>query len=102
MSLLSLLKQTVTLAPYASQDAYGQVTWGAGVSTPCRIVQKNTKVLNPAGEEVLSTTRIYLDGSVSVTVRDKVTLPDATTPPILSIEDYPGASGTSFLKVVYT
>jgi len=101
-TIASWLRQTITIAPYSSMNDYGEATYGTAVSVACRLVQENKMVRDRGGRETVSTVNITIDGSIDVDVRDLITLPDTTTPPILSIEDIPGPDGVSYIKVIYT
>jgi len=83
-------------------NSYGEATYGTAVLVACRINQENKMVRDRGGRETLSTTNIIIDGSTSADVRDLITLPDTTTPPILTIEDNVGPDGASYFKVIYT
>jgi hypothetical protein len=101
-ALLTLLNQHVTIEPVASLDGYGQQGFGTGVVVDCLIVQKNNVVRDAQGVEVVSSTQLWLDGTVSVTAQDRLTLPDGSHPVILAVQSMPDIDGTIHHKVVFT
>jgi len=107
MSLLDavapLCQQTVTVEPYASQDAYGAETYGSPVTYQARVVGKVRRITAASGEERVSTVTVYLVDSTGLTTRDRVTLPDGWTPSqptILAVARVPDASGAEH-EVLY-
>ena len=101
-SLLLLLKQTITIEPASGMDAYGQSSYGTGVSVPARVEGRNRVVVDAQGNNAVSSTTIYVDGPTVVTTSSRITLPDGTTPLILSIESMPDIDGTPHHKVIFT
>lgn len=106
MSMISAyLNQTVTLEPYASTNAYGEKTYGEGASVAARVDYKQKEVRANSGgasELHISTAQVMLEGDQSVSLNDRITLPDGTKPPIIAIEKTPDVSGTIVMQVVYT
>lgn len=89
----ALMPATITRAAYSSQDAYGKVTHGAGTNFSARVLRKQEKVLDRDGNEKVANTVVWIYGSPAWDVRDKITLPDGTTPPILQIAVIPDEGG---------
>jgi len=102
---LDLMPDTVTIAPYSSQNKYGEETRGVAVSYQARSVGKVMKVLDRQGNERVSTVTTYLGAApTGLTVRDQITLParfDPRTPEILAIGSFPDEGGAHH-TVVYT
>lgn len=90
----SLMLDTVTIAPFSAYDAYGKPTHGAPVSRSARVVRGHKRVVAQSGDEVLSYARAFVktDG-LAISTLDKVTLPDGTTPKILTVEEWPDDEG---------
>ncbi len=84
-ALRALLTDTVTLAAYTSQDVYGSPTYASPQTVPARIEYKVRRVVDHTGQERVSRARVFLDGDVVLDLRDRVTLPDGTSPPILAL-----------------
>ena len=84
-ALLTMLTETVTLQSYTGQDAYGKPSYGPVVTHPARVAYRVTTLTNAQGQERTSTTTVYLDGAVPITVKDRLILPDGTAPAIQAI-----------------
>lgn len=97
--LLSLLVDTVTVAPYASQDAAGQATYGTATSYAALVEYASEKVTTVGtldgrgGTAVVFHAVVHLDGRPAIGLRDKLTLPSGETPRILSVRSYSDQSG---------
>jgi hypothetical protein len=86
-SLQQLMVETVTVAPVTAKDAYGKRTWGTATTfSSCRVQTGNYKVLDSNGQEKVSEGRVYFPNKPTITLNDKITLPDGSTPPILSVD----------------
>ncbi len=93
-SLRSMLTSTITVEPWASQNVYGQVTYGTAVSMSARIAKRPKLVRADDGREVVAGSTAWVDStSVVIGARDRVTLLDGTTPTVLSVERVPDESG---------
>lgn len=97
--LLDLLIDTVTIAPYASQDAAGQATYGSPVSYAALVEYSTLKadVLGTldgrGGATVIFHATVHLDGRPTIGLRDKLTLPSGETPKIINVRSYSDQSG---------
>jgi len=98
----SWFRQSITLEPFSALDDYGAKTYGSPVEVACRIAQKDKKVRSASAEDIISTTQIYISGAQTVTVKDRITLPDNTQPVILEVRPVKGATGTAVMKVILT
>jgi hypothetical protein len=88
-ALLSLMPHTITLAPYVSQNAYGESTWGAAVSYQARVQGKMKMIRDFTGVERVSTVTCYVATTEAISPKDKLTLPSSfvpQTPLILAVE----------------
>jgi hypothetical protein len=81
-ALAALLTQTVLHAPYTGQDGYGASTYGPAVTREASIQYDLRQVPTPQGEQARSMTLVFLNGDQPVGARDKLTLPDGTSPAI--------------------
>jgi hypothetical protein len=104
-ALTASLQAAVTVEFWLSQDALGTPTYGAAVPLRALVEAKTRRVLAPDGREVLATTKVTILTPVTLTVRDRLTLPDGTAPPIVAIEGLvdPGATppGQPYLLEVW-
>lgn len=85
-SLVELMQQSVTVAPYSSVNDYGEATYGTGVAYTCRISGKSRLLHDAQGREWLVVNTITLSSAPALSPRDKVTLADGSTPPLLAVE----------------
>ena len=81
-ALRGMLTQTITQATFTGYDAYGKPSFGPPVARPARIQLRIETITNPQGLERMSNTTVICDGDVPVTVNDKITLGDGTSPAI--------------------
>jgi hypothetical protein len=65
------MTETVTIQPFVSNTGYKD-TYGTGVDYPCEIQYKIVTITKADGSLAVSTAQIFLDGSVTVSERDKV------------------------------
>jgi hypothetical protein len=97
--LLTLLVDTVTVAPWASQDAAGQATYGTAVSYAALVEYATAKVDTVGtldgrgGTSVLFHAVVHLDGRPAIGLKDKLTLPSGETPKIVNVRSYSDQSG---------
>lgn len=98
-----LLKDQVTLARAISRDEYNKQSYAPDpVIIACRLEQKRRLVINKESLPVYSTTALYFDGDPGISHDDQVTLPDGTTPSILSIHVYQDERGIAYGTEVLT
>src|SRR5262245_31925928 len=84
-ALVAMLTQTVTHVPYTGQDRYGKPTYGAAVQRATRIQYVVQRITTADGQERVSTTTLFFNGDFTLNVRDKLTLPDTTSPAIQQV-----------------
>jgi hypothetical protein len=89
------LPHVVTVAPFTGVDEYGTPTYGPAVSYPARVQYTSHEILSNSGQWVHQAGIAYVAGSVipGVAPRDKITLPDGSTPPILRADMLTGPDG---------
>lgn len=99
---LNLFQQTVTLAAFSTNDIYGAASYGSGVTYRARIVKRPHRVRNNAGETVVAMGEVWFGPPTAdltdntpptITTQDRITLPDASTPIILSVDVVSDDSG---------
>ena len=81
-ALKALLVQTIRLAPYTGQDAYGKPTYGPAVEVPARIERHFITAATTTGAQLLDESVVFLDGTVPIDERSQLTLPDGTIAPL--------------------
>lgn len=97
--LLDLLVDTITIEPWASQSAAGEATFGTAVSYSALVEYDTRKVETVGtidgrgGAVFLSKATVHLDGRPTIDLRDRITLPDGSTPQIIAVRSYSDQSG---------
>lgn len=100
--LAELMVDTVTIAAVSSKDAYGKRTWGSATTYPaCRVQSGDHKVLDLAGQEKVATGRVYIPNAPTVTLNDRLVLPDGSVPPILAVDRLADERGAHHTVVHY-
>ena len=92
-ALAAMLTQQMVHAAYQTQDGYGIPSYGPPVLRPCRLEARLRTIVTTTGQERLSQHRIFFNGTFGLDVRDKLILPDATSPQILRIYAVPRLDG---------
>ena len=99
--LQALCPNTVTIAPWVSADSYSKSTYGTAVSHTCLLVRSPKMVRTVTGQEKVSMAQVYLTSAPGTSVKDRVTLPDGTTPVIMHVDTYPNDTELSYFEVIY-
>ena len=83
--LSSFMPHTVTIAPFATKNAYGEDSFSATTRTASAYVEPNAQF--SYGDQVAekTTNKVAYISDTSITINDKITLPDSSTPDIVSI-----------------
>jgi hypothetical protein len=100
--LIHWMCESLTIEPATTIHSYGRYSFGTAVNVAARIVPKTQKIIDKNGQDVISSAEIYVDSSATVTVNDRITLPDGTKPIILALQKFRDALGNLKLKVIYT
>lgn len=101
--LLTLMPSTVKISTRSSHNAYGEPTFSNTTTKyRCRWTQKPGFVRGPGGEEVAYTDVVWArsTGATSITVTDRVTLPDGSSPPVRAVETLRDEDGVHH-RVIY-
>lgn len=96
---LDMMPQTVIVAPYTGQNGDGEPTHGAGVSYPARVEGRIRYVATRDGADRIAVRRVYLGTTASINVKDKITLPDGTSPPIIAVSPVDDEEGPHHVVV---
>lgn len=85
---LEMMTDTITFNAGSAIDKYGKRTYGGTTTTAQgHIVYENKLIKDQEGQDILSTGKVILYGPyTSITLQDKITLPNGTSPVIVSIE----------------
>jgi len=101
------LNQTVTVAAYAGNNAYGDASYASSATTyVARVEGKQHEVVDTRGQDVLARGMVFIGptstgGLPAVKVQDKVTLPDGTTPPLLAVDTVRDRDGVNHQVLHY-
>jgi len=101
-ALQALCPNTITISPWSSADSYGKANYGTAVSHTCLLVRTPTMIRTVTGQEKVSMAQIYLTSAPGTSVKDRVTLPDGSTPVIMHVDTYPSDTSTAYFEVIYT
>ncbi|HEX6827156.1 MAG TPA: hypothetical protein VF077_12635 [Nitrospiraceae bacterium] len=80
------LTTSVTHRAYTGQDVYGTPTYAAPHTVLSRLEASVRRFVDSTGTERVSRSRLFLDELAVVSLRDQVTLPDGTRPPLLQVD----------------
>jgi|ERR1019366_3291804 hypothetical protein len=94
-TFLALMPETIIIThPDTLNNLHGKRTYtGTATNVRCRIQNKGMLIRAADGKETVTTGRVYCYGIVSVSVGDKLTLPDGTSPVILSVDNSEDEAG---------
>jgi hypothetical protein len=97
-----MMSDTVTLAAVSSRDAYGKPSYGTARSYSARVVYKQTRIVNRTnGQDAIATGVVWVGGTPTIGIDDRMTLPDGTTPVILNWERPTDEDGAHHTKVYF-
>lgn len=100
--LTELMVDSITVAAVSAKDAYGKRTWGSATTlSNCRVQSGDHKILDSLGQEKVATGRVYIAGAPTLTLNDKITLPDGSQPPVLAIDRFGDENGSHHTVIHY-
>ena len=101
-SLTSSLQASVTHEARSASDAESNVSYSTGVSRPALVEFKPKMVRNSDGEQVLASCIVTFLEPVTITLQDRITLPDGSKPKIVSTETLINPdTNAGYYQVVY-
>lgn len=103
-AFLDVLTQrlTVTRVTGVDTDGYGEPAYATSVSTCwCRVTQKQTLVRTFEGTQELARTVCWVRSTSSFSPVDRITLPDGTTPELISLDEYKDEAGNPHHHTLY-
>ena len=102
-SVRSFLRSRVTHSPYEGHaDAYGTRTYGSSRTLRARVEYSPRLVRTLDGNEVTAQATAWVEQENKVIgPKDKIVLPDGTTPPILTVERKPDSQNRISTKVTF-
>jgi len=83
-----MMTDTIIFNAGSTIDKYGKRTYGGTQTTATgRVVYENRLMKDAEGQDIVTTGRVYLYGAYpTLTLADKITLPNSTTPVIVALE----------------
>lgn len=84
-ALQAMLVTPIQHASYVGMDAYGKPAYADLHTHQARLEFRNRRVVDQTGVERLSRARVFFDGTAMLDVKDKVVLPDGTSPLVLAL-----------------
>ena len=98
--------QSLVVQAFSTHDQYGNptvATTTAASTYDALIVHKATAKRDRNGVERVSTTQIFLSGNTTISIDDRLTLPDGSHPLIIAVQKYPNFTGsTDILTEIFT
>ncbi len=92
---------TVTITPKSSMNAYGEDVHGGTARTEKAFVEPRQVLSSTAQvDELTQPTRAYIN-DITVTYEDLITLPDGSTPDIVSVERFDFVDGLDHTIVTF-
>jgi hypothetical protein len=95
-----LMVHTIHLERRTGTDEYGAASFALPTSLSARVVGQERFTRGAGGQEVVSTTTIYVLGDNNIRSVDRITLPDGTRPPILATRTFPDEYGTHHQEIM--
>jgi len=93
-NLTDLMPHTITRYAYASVDAYGKEPHPTASSTSsARVYNKQVLIRSMGGAQQVARTIAIVNCTGTIDPNDRITLPDGTSPVILSIDTVPDENG---------
>ncbi len=96
-----MFPSTISIQTVASTNAYGVDSYNTAVEYAGRVVYKNTSVINAAGEEVVARGAVWLQTTTVINTTDKITLPDGSTPELISVDRPQDQDGNHHIKLFF-
>ncbi|HSC58825.1 MAG TPA: hypothetical protein VLC11_04635 [Gemmatimonadales bacterium] len=107
--LRALYAQSVTVKPWSRDDAFGAPVYGTAVVYEARVEALNKLIKDMKGRDTIATSRVFVGLSAAgaalnlgpQAARASITLPDGSSPSILSVSNVPDETGQPYATVVY-
>lgn len=82
---LDMMPRSVSIQPYTGQNGDGEPTHGAVADYRARVEGRIRYITTVDGSDRVPVRRVYVAATGGITVKDKITLPDGTSPPIVAV-----------------
>ena len=98
----TMMPHTVTVRTLASKSADGSPTYSTAASTyTARVVTAQRQIRDGSGNVKMAAFDVWIASTGSLSPQSRFTLPDGSSPPVLSLSSYPDEDGTHHTKVVF-
>jgi hypothetical protein len=100
---LSMMPSTIKISTRSGHNNYGEPTFASTTTNfRARIVERREFMRTATGEVLEQTHVIWCrsTGATSITTDDRLTMPDGTTPQMLSVEMYPDEDLEHHRKII--
>lgn len=98
--LYDFFPQTVTITTGSGSNNYGETTYGASRTAPAYFEDVNTLNGTDQVDELTFTPRVIV-ADTSITISDKITLPDGSTPEVAAVETHTVVGGLEHSVVTF-
>lgn len=97
-----LMPHSIVRKAFTGRNSYGKPAYSTSGSTyTARVVNKQKLVRNASGIEQVSTVTAYVASTSAFDPEDKITLPDGTSPNIITINITPDDGGTHHSTIYF-
>jgi hypothetical protein len=98
--LLSFMPHTVTIQTFTSKNNYGEDTVGSSRTASAYVEPVKNLIQGNTVNEETRPLRAYIS-DLTITLRDKITLPDGSAPEIASVEKHSEVLGLEHTVVTF-
>jgi hypothetical protein len=84
---LALLTQTLTIEPFVGEDRYSKKTYGPAFTCPAWINPMPRRTTDKIQDTAWQITQAIVPDDVTITMQDRITMPDGSQPPLLEIAE---------------
>lgn len=98
--LLTFMPHTVTIAPYTAKNNYGEDTYTA-TRTAAAYVEPDKQLQDGTQTDQETRSKTAYINDTTITLRDRITLPDGSTPNIVSVATHTEVAGLEHSVVVF-
>jgi hypothetical protein len=95
------MKDTITGTLTVTRDAYGVEVAGAAFSVKGRVEHETKRLWSSKGEELFSSTQVYMEDVPGLTPESTVVLPDGSSPKIRDMKRLAWPNGALHLEVFF-
>jgi hypothetical protein len=98
--LLTFMPHTVTIESFTAKNNYGEDTWGASRTAAAYVEPRKVLADSTTIDQETRPLTAYISDT-SITLRDRITLPDGSKPQIASVETHIEVLGLEHCVVTF-